>query len=77
MISVFARMLERLAHDNLSEIVKANNFLTSSQGAFCRLCSTTTATISSAEHCHENMDSNKLNLTIFLEFRQDFDAVDH
>ena len=33
-ISVFARMLERLVNDQLSEFLTVNNILTSSQAAF-------------------------------------------
>ena len=41
-ISVFVRMLERLVHDQLSELLTVNNILTSSQAAFRKLNSTTT-----------------------------------
>ena len=34
-ISVFARMLGRLVHGQLSEFLTVNNILTSSQAAFC------------------------------------------
>ena len=76
-ISVFARMFERLAHDQLSEFVKVNNILTSSQAAFRKLYFTTISLISSTDHWHENMDNNKMNLTIFLDLRKAFDTVDH
>ena len=49
-ISVFAGMLERLVHDQLSEFLTVNNILTSSQAAFRKLNSTTTSLISSTDH---------------------------
>ena len=76
-ISVFARMLERLVHDQLSEFLTFSNILTSSQAAFRKLNSTTTSLISSTDHWHENMDNNKMNLAIFLDLRKAFDTVDH
>ena len=76
-ISVFARMLERLAHDQLFEFLTINNILTSSHAAFRRLNSTTTSLISSTGHWHENMDNNKMYLAIFLDLRKAFDTVDH
>ena len=76
-ISVFARMLERLVHDQLSEFLTVNNILTSSQAALRKLNSTTTSLISSTDHWHEYMDNNKMNLAIFLDSRKAFDTVDH
>ena len=70
-------MSERLAHDQLSEFLKVNNILTSSQAAFRKLYSTTTSLISSTDHWHENVDNNKMNLAIFLDLRKAFDTVDH
>ena len=75
--SVFARTLERLVHDQLSEFLTANNILTSSQAAFHKLNSTTISLISSTDNWHENMDNNKMSLTIFLDLRKAFDTVDH
>ena len=50
-ISVFANLLERPAYDKLSQFLKVNNFLTSSQAAFRKIYSTTTPIISSTDHC--------------------------
>ena len=51
-ISVFARMLERLVHDQLSEFLTFNNILTSSQAAFRKLYSAATSLLSSTDHWH-------------------------
>ena len=73
-ISVLAKMLERLAHDQLSVFLKISNILRSSQAAFCKLYSTAISLISSKDHRQENMNSNKMNLTIFLDLRKVFDT---
>ena len=70
-------MLERLVHDQLSKFLTVNNILTSSQAAFRKLNSTATSLTSSTDHWLENMDNNKMNLTIFLDLRKAFDTVDH
>ena len=75
-ISVFARLLERLAHDQLSEFPKVSTILTNSQAAFCKLYSTTSL-ISTIDHWQENMDNNKINLTLFLDLRKAFDTADY
>ena len=76
-ISVFARMLERLAHEQLSEFLTVNNTLTSSQTSFRKLNSITTFLISSTDHWHENIDNDKMNLAIFLDLRKALDTVYH
>ena len=74
---VFVRMLERLAQDKLSEFLKVNNILTSSQVAFRKLNSITAYILSSTDQCLANMDNNKLKLTIFLNFGKAVNTVDH
>ena len=75
-ISVFSRMLERLVHDQLFDFLKANKKFTCSQSAFLKLCSTTTSLISSTDYWYENMNSRKINLTLFLDLKKAFDTVD-
>ena len=69
-VSIFASMLEGLAHDQPYEFLKVNNILTSSQTAFRKLYSKTTAVTSSMDHWQENMNNSKMNLTIFLDLRE-------
>ena len=76
-ISIFSRMLERLVHDQLFDFLKANKKLTCNQSAFQKLCSTITSLITGTDYWYENMDSRKINLTLFLDFKKAFDTVDH
>ena len=64
-------------HDQLFDFLKANKKLTYNQSAFLKLCSTTTSLISSTDYWYENMNSRKINLTLFLDLKKAFDTVDH
>ena len=75
-ISIFSRMLERLVHDQLFDFLKVNKKLTcNQQSAFQKLCSTITSLISSTDYWYDNMDSRKINLTLFLDLKKAFDTV--
>ena len=76
-ISIFSRMLERLVHDQLYDFLKANKKLTCNQSAFQKLCSTITSLICSTDYWYENIDSRKINLTLFVGLKKAFDTVDH
>ena len=75
-ISVFSKLLERLAHDQLFEFLNTNESITCNQSAFRKLYSTTTPLISSTDFWYENIDPSNVNLTIFLDLRKAFDTVD-
>ena len=64
-------------HDHLFDFLKANKKLTCNQSAFQKLCSTTTSLISSTDYWYENMNSRKINLTLYLDLKKAFDRVDH
>ena len=76
-ISVFSRILERIVHDQILNFILDNNILTKNQSAFRKLHSTITSLIGTTDYWYENIDSKKLNLTIFLDLRKAFDTVDH
>ena len=52
-----------------------NNVITKNQSAFRKLYSTITSLICSTDFWYENIDSKKLNLTIFLDLKKAFDKV--
>ena len=76
-ISIFSKMLERLVHDQLFDFLQVNKKLTCNQSAFQQLCSTITSLISSTDYWYDNVDSRKINLTLFLDLKKAFDTVDH
>ena len=64
-------------HDQILNFILDNNILTKNQSAFRKLHSTITSLIGTTDYWYENIDSKKLNLTIFLDLRKAFDTVDH
>ena len=76
-ISIFFSILERIVHDQTLDFILENNIITKNQSAFRKLNSTITSLIGSTDYWYENIDSKKLNLTIFLDLRKAFDTVDH
>ena len=76
-ISVFSRILERIVHIQLFELLVANKVIKRNQSAFQKLHSTVTSLICSTDSLYENIDCKKLNLTIFLDLKKAFDTVDH
>lgn len=76
-ISIFSRILERIVHDQMFDFLLENNVITKNQSAFRKLYSTITSLICSTDFWYENIDSKKLNLTIFLDLKKAFDTVDH
>ena len=76
-ITIFSRLLERLVHDQIFDFFLENNTITKNQSAFRKLYSTITSLIRSTDHWYENIDKKKLNLTIFLDFKNAFDTVNH
>ena len=76
-ILIFARMLERIVHDQIYDFLLENNVITKNQSAFRKLYSTTTSLICSTDHWYEKIENKKLNLAIFLDLMKAFDPVDH
>ena len=63
-------------HDQMINFILENNILTKNQSAFRKLHSTITFLIGTTDYWYENIDSKKLNLTIFLDLRKAL-TVDH
>ena len=64
-------------HNPFFYFLDENNVVTKNQSAFRKLYSTVTSLISSTDYWYKNIDSKKLNLTIFLDLKKAFDTVDH
>ena len=76
-ISVFARIFEKIVHDQLYNFLSTNNILTPSQSAFRKLHSTITSLINCTDNWYRNIDKGQLNLSLFLDLKKAFDTVDH
>ena len=76
-ISVFARIFEKIVHDQLYNFLSTNNILTPSQSAFRKLHSTITSLINCTDNWYRNIDKKQLNLSLFLDLKKAFDTVDH
>ena len=76
-ISVFARIFEKIVHDQLHNFLTINNILTPSQSAFRKLHSTVTSLVNSTDNWYRNIDKKQLNLSLFLDLKKAFDTVDH
>ena len=76
-ISIFARIFEKIVRDQLHNFLTINNILTPRQSAFCKLHSTITSLINCTDNWYRNIDKKQLNLSLFLDLKKAFDTVDH
>ena len=76
-LSIFARVLEKIVHDQLIDYFKEKQLLKHNQHAFRKLHSTVTSLIKSTDEWLSNIDSQKVNMTMFLDLKKAFDTVDH
>ena len=75
MLSIFSRIIARIAQDQLHEILKGNCISTNNQYALRTLHSTIMCLVNSTEHWCQNSDNQTLNRTIFLDLKKAFDTV--
>ena len=76
-LSVFSRLLEKLAHDQLYDLLGANELLSNNQFAFQKLHSMITLMLNITDNWYKHIDERKLNVSIFLDLKKAFDKVDH
>ena len=76
-LSVFSRLLEKLAHDQFFDFLRANELLSENQFAFRKSHSTITSMLNITETWYKNIDKRKRNVSIFLDLKKAFDTVDH
>ena len=75
-ISVVAKIFEKLIFEQLYEYLHNNN-LTASQSGFRSLHSTLTALIEVTDKWSINIDNKLLNGVIFIDLKKPFDTIDH
>ena len=76
-ISVVAKILEKLIFEQLYEYLNNNNLISVSQSGFRTLNSTLTALIEAMDNCSINIDNVLLNGVIFIDLKKEFDTIDH
>ena len=75
-LSVTAKLFEKLVCDQLNCYLKENQILTKFQSGFREGHSTTTSLLSSTNSWLINMDSGFINGVLFLDLKKAFDTVD-
>ena len=74
-LSVIARLCEKIVHQQLYDFLKES--LSVTQSGFKPGCSTETSLLNTTNRCILNIDKKYLNLTLFLDLRKAFDTVAH
>ena len=76
-ISIIAKIMEKLVHSQLYSYLERFDILTSSQHGFRPLHSTVTALLKLTNQWYQNMDEGLINGIVFLDLKKAFDTVDH
>ena len=76
-LSLFARMLEKIVHYHLIDYFKEKQMLKKHQHTFRKINSTVISLVKSTDEWLEYIHSQKVNMTMLLDPRKIFDTVDH
>ena len=76
-ISTIAKVMEKIAHNQLYLYLQNENILSPSQHGFRKGHSTVTALLEITDRLYHNIDIGELNGVIFLDLRKAFDTIDH
>ena len=77
LLSVFAKVLEKIVFIRMNNHIKQNNILSSQQFGFRSNLSPQSALISLTSHIIEHMEKQDYTIGIFLDFKKAFDTIDH
>ena len=77
MISVVAKVFERIAYDQLYTYLADNDFIYQYQSGFRTIHSTVTALLVATDSWAYNVDRGKINAVVFLDLKKTFDTVNH
>jgi hypothetical protein len=76
-ISVVAKLFEKLVYQQLRSFITLNNILVEQQSGFRPQHSTETTLLSSTNEWLYNMDRSLFSGVLFLDLKKAFDTVDH
>ena len=76
-ISVVAKVFERIVYNQLSNYLSEHNILSKHQSGFRSFHSTVTALLETTDSWAYNIDHGNVNAVVFLDLKKAFDTVDH
>ena len=76
-LSTIAKILEKIAYNQLTPYINENNILTNNQFGFRKSHSTTTSLLKSTNKWFLNIEKGLINGVLFLDLRKAFDTFDH
>ena len=76
-LSVIARLSEKLVTNKLYQHMNDNGHLSSEQSGFLRLHSTLTSLVKSTDDWYNGMDLGKLTEVVFIDLKKASDTFDH
>ena len=76
-ISVVAKVFERIIHDQFYHYLTSNELLTNCQSGFRAKHSTVTSLLETTNKWSINIDNGLLNGVVFIDLKKAFDTIDH
>ena len=76
-ISVIAKVFERIVYDQLYNFLSDEDIISTHQSGFRSLHSTVTALLEATDNWAFNIDRGNVNAVVFLDLKKAFDTVDH
>ena len=76
-ISVVAKVFERIIHDQFYHYLTSNELLTNCQSGFRAKYSTVTSLLETTNKWSINIDNGLLNGVVFIDLKKAFDTIDH
>lgn len=75
-LPVLEKLMESIVIDQMNDFLEANKIITNAQHGFRASHSTETALITLTDNIVQSFESNKIVLTIFLDFKRAFETID-